>query len=90
MCAMVPIPEEGDEDERRRVREREDLVSDRISLVNRIGAVLATLGVQGSRIKLAGNDLEHVVVVPGGLFAPTAKAGLTAAISGDEVEGDFA
>ena len=45
---------------------------------------------QGSRIKLAGNDLEHVVVVPGGLFAPTAKAGLTAAICGDKVEGDFA
>src|SRR4051812_10052212 len=45
---------------------------------------------QGSRIKLACEDLEHVIVVPGGLFAPTAKAGLTAAISGDEVEGDFA
>ena len=45
---------------------------------------------QGSRIKLACEDLEHVIVVPGGLFAPTAKAGLMAAISGDEVEGDFA
>src|SRR6476646_5405306 len=45
VCAMVPIPDEADEDERRRVREREDLVADRISLVNRIGAVLATLGV---------------------------------------------
>jgi hypothetical protein len=41
---------------------------------------------QGSRINLAGDDPEHVVVVPGGLFTPTAKAGLTAAISGDEVE----
>ena len=47
-------------------------------------------GKQGSRIKLAGTDPEHVVVVPGGLFAPTAKAGLTAAISGDKVKGDFA
>jgi len=45
VCSMVPIPTEADEDERRRVREREDLVADRISLVNRIGAVLATLGV---------------------------------------------
>src|ERR671933_1742838 len=45
VCSMVPIPDEADEDERRRVREREDLVADRISLVNRIGAVLATLGV---------------------------------------------
>ena len=39
---------------------------------------------------LAGDDPEHVIVVPGGLFAPTAKAGLTAAIGGDEVAGDFA
>jgi transposase len=44
VCSMVPIPDEADEDERRRVRERDELVSDRISLVNRIGAVLATLG----------------------------------------------
>ena len=46
--------------------------------------------VQGSRIKLAGDDPEHVIVVPGGLPAPTAKAGLAAAIGGDEVEGDLA
>ena len=44
---------------------------------------------RGSRIKLAGDDPEHVVVVPGGLFTPTAKAGLTAAINGEGVEGDF-
>jgi transposase len=42
---MVPIPDEADEDRRRRVREREDLVTERVSLVNRISAVLATLGV---------------------------------------------
>src|SRR5215218_9812569 len=45
VCSMVPIPDEADEDERRRVREREDLVAERVSLVNRVGAVLATLGV---------------------------------------------
>lgn len=44
VCAMVPIPDEADEDERRRVREREDLVAERVSMVNRVGAVLATLG----------------------------------------------
>ena len=44
MCSMVPIPDEADEDERRCVREREDLVSERVeSPVNRIDAVLATL-----------------------------------------------
>ena len=46
VCSMVPIPNEADEDERRRVREREELEADRISLVNRIAAVLATLGVR--------------------------------------------
>jgi transposase len=42
---MVPIPAEADEDARRRVRERAELVAERVGLVNRISAVLATLGV---------------------------------------------
>ena len=41
-------------------------------------------------MSLAGDDPEHVIIVPGGLFAPTAKAGLTAAIGGNKVESDFA
>jgi len=41
-------------------------------------------------MSLAGDDSKHVVVVPGGLFAPTAQAGLTAAIGSNKVEGDFA
>ena len=45
VCSMVPIPAETDEDARRRVRERGELVAERVGLVNRIGAVLATLGV---------------------------------------------
>jgi transposase len=45
VCSMVPIPSEADEDARRSVRERTELVSERVSLVNRIGAVLATVGV---------------------------------------------
>jgi len=44
---MVPIPDEADEDARHLVREREDLIAERIGLTNRIGAMLATLGVQG-------------------------------------------
>src|SRR6185437_5277502 len=39
------IPDEADEDARRCVRERTELLSDRVGLTNRIGAVLATLGV---------------------------------------------
>ncbi len=47
VCSMVPIPDEDDEDARHLVREREDLVAERIRLTNRIGAILATLGVEG-------------------------------------------
>src|SRR4029077_15386151 len=44
VCSMVPIPDEADEDARGCVRERSELGSERVGLVNRIGAVLATLG----------------------------------------------
>lgn len=47
VCSMVPIPNEADEDARRCVRERTELVSERVGLTNRIGAVLATLGIDG-------------------------------------------
>jgi len=46
VCSVVPIPDEVDEDARRSVRERADLVAERVGLVNRIGAVRATLGVR--------------------------------------------
>jgi transposase len=44
VCSMVPVPDEGDEDARRSVRERTELIAERVGLVNRIGAVLATVG----------------------------------------------
>lgn len=47
VCAMVPIPDEADEDARRSIRERTELISEHVGLTNRIGAVLATLGVEG-------------------------------------------
>src|SRR5829696_4366428 len=47
VCSMVPIPDEGEEDARHLVRERQDLMAERIALTNRIGAILATLGVEG-------------------------------------------
>jgi hypothetical protein len=43
-CSMGPIPDEADEDARRCVGERTELVAERVALANRIGAVLATLG----------------------------------------------
>ena len=47
VCSMVPIPNEADEDARHLVREREDLIAERIGLTNRIGANLTTFGVEG-------------------------------------------
>lgn len=44
VCSMVPVPDEADEDARREVRERAELIGERGSLVNRIGAILTTLG----------------------------------------------
>jgi len=49
VCSMVPIPSEADEEARRAHRERADLVRERGALVNRIGSILATLGVTGYR-----------------------------------------
>lgn len=36
VCSMVPIPDEADEDARRCVRERTELLSDRVGLTNRM------------------------------------------------------
>jgi transposase len=47
VCSMVPIPGEADEEARRAHREREDLIGERRSLLNRIEGILATLGVVG-------------------------------------------
>jgi transposase len=47
VCSMVPIPSEADEEARRAHREREDLLCERRSLLNRIDGILATLGVVG-------------------------------------------
>src|SRR6202521_2500382 len=49
VCSMVPIPDEADEEARRAHREREDLIRERRSILNKIDAILATLGVKGYR-----------------------------------------
>ncbi len=49
VCSMVPIPSEADEEARRAHREREDMIGERRSIVNKIGGILATLGVKGFR-----------------------------------------
>jgi transposase len=47
VCSMVPIPSEVEEDGRRPLRERQDLIKARLALTNKIDGVLATLGVGG-------------------------------------------
>jgi hypothetical protein len=57
---MVPIPSEADEEARRAHREREDLICERRSIVNKMGGILATLGVKGFKAlrPLAGKVLR--------------------------------
>jgi transposase len=47
VCSMVPIPTEADEDARRCVRERQDLLGERVAIANGIASILATLGARG-------------------------------------------
>ncbi len=47
VCSMVPIPREEDEEARRAHREREDLIGERRSILNKIEGILATLGIDG-------------------------------------------
>jgi transposase len=79
VCSMVPVPDEADEDARRWVRERAELVSERTGLVNRIGAVLATLGV--SDYKPLRQDrhrrLEELRTAVGAPLPPYARAKIT-------------
>ena len=47
-CGMVAVPSLEEEDARRPSRERENLVSERTRIVNRMKAALARLGIRGS------------------------------------------
>lgn len=69
VCSMVPIPDEVDEDARRCIRERTELVSERVGLTNRIGAVLATLGIDNYN-PLLKNRRRRLAGLRTGLDAP--------------------
>ncbi|MGH6842238.1 MAG: IS110 family transposase [Methylocella sp.] len=47
VCSMVPVQSEAGEEARRAHREREDLTGERRSILNKIGGILATLGICG-------------------------------------------
>jgi len=53
VCSMAPVPDEEGEDQRRAVRERQELLIERVRLTNRVGAVLATLGIVGYHVRRA-------------------------------------
>lgn len=53
VCSMASIPDETDEDQRRAVRERQELLTERTRLTNRVGALLATLGITGYDVRRA-------------------------------------
>ena len=76
VCSMVPIPAEADEDARRFIRERSELVAERVSLVNRIGAVLATLGIRDYNPLLRNRRrcLEELRTALGTTLPPHAQA----------------
>jgi transposase len=61
-CKMCAIPTIAEEDAKRPHRERETLVDDRTSIINRIKATLARLGIRNvnPKLKNAAERLEHV------------------------------
>lgn len=69
VCSMVPVPDEADEDARRCVRERTELISERVGLTNRIGAILATLGVSDYK-PLLRNRRRRLLELRTGLGEP--------------------
>jgi transposase len=49
VCSMVPIPSEAEEDGRRPLRERQELIKERLAITNKIDGMMATLGIDGYR-----------------------------------------
>jgi transposase len=76
VCSMVPIPTEADEDARRCVRERQDLLGERVAIANGIASILATLGARGydPLRRDRRQRLEDVRTALGDPLPPQAKA----------------
>jgi transposase len=71
-CSMAAIPSLAEEDARRPNRERDHLVSERTSIVNRMKAALVRLGVRGFKLKLrkAAEQLEQLRTPEGAPLPP--------------------
>jgi transposase len=77
-CSMAAIPPLAEEDARRPNREHEYLVGERTSLVSRLKAAMARLGVRGFNVKLrqAADQLDKLRTVEGEPLPPNTLAEL--------------
>jgi transposase len=74
-CKMAAIPTFGEEDAKRPHRERETLVGEHTTIVNRIKATLARLGIRNFNPKLKqAPRLEHLRTPEGELIPPNTLA----------------
>jgi transposase len=75
-CSMVAIPTLAEEDARRPNREHEHLVGERTSIVNRLQATMARLGIRGFNVKLrkACEQLEQLRTPEGEPLPPNTLA----------------
>src|SRR4051812_8560130 len=71
VCSMVPVPSEAEEDGRRPLRERQDLIRERLAITNRIDGLLATLGGAGYRpLRRDRRERLEALRQPGGGAVP--------------------
>jgi transposase len=77
-CKMAAIPTFAEEDAKRPHREREGLVGEQTTIINRIKATLARLGIRNfnPKLKKAAERLEHVRTPEGGPIPPNTLAEL--------------
>src|SRR5437660_10734331 len=77
-CSMAKIPTPEEEDAKRPNRERENLVSDRTRIVNRMKSSLARLGIRGFKptLRKAPERLARLLTPEGALLPPNTLAEL--------------
>jgi transposase len=77
-CKMCAIPTSAEEDAKRPHRERENLVHEQTSIINRIKATLARLGIRNfnPKLKKAPERLEHLRTPEGEPIPPNTLAEL--------------
>jgi len=77
-CSMAMVPTAEEEDARRPNRERENLVSERTRIVNRMKSTLARLGIRGFKpnLRKAPEPLARLLTPEGALLPPNTLAEL--------------